>query len=280
MTRPGWERLWRHSYHLGCRWLLSGFRHGWRGARGGLCRLLVPLDPWRYYELGKVADQEFAGRCLDVSSPKLLPSLLQRERRGDWLAIDFFAAEIERWRWVDPALRLEIHDARALPFDPESFDVCLCISVVEHIAEDGDRQAMAEMWRVLRPGGILYMTTNVSLVPRDLYRTDRLWGEASTEIGGKVFYERHYSPEQITELLVSPPWEVLEQEYARQIDPYVEERFFRWAPLSYFWGGLLRRPCPSNFALSKEPDVLRPERHGVVYLKLRKPTDGPSASAR
>src|SRR5262245_65884272 len=79
---PGWLRLWRHSYRLGLRWLARGARNGWKGRRVGLQRLLVPLDPWRYYELGRVAEQPFDGRCLDVSSPKLLMSLLQHEGRG------------------------------------------------------------------------------------------------------------------------------------------------------------------------------------------------------
>jgi SAM-dependent methyltransferase len=42
-------------------------------------------------------------------------------------------------------------DARDLPFEDESFDVALCIHVLEHIPDD--RQALKEMHRVLRPGG-------------------------------------------------------------------------------------------------------------------------------
>ena len=79
---PGWKRLWRHSYMLGLRWLVRESRHGWPARRTGFVRLLVPLDPRRYYELGRIAEARFSGRCLDVSSPKLLPSLLQAEGRG------------------------------------------------------------------------------------------------------------------------------------------------------------------------------------------------------
>ena len=59
----------------------------------GVYRLLVPLEPWRYYELGRVASEPFAGDCLDVSSPKLLASLLQREGRGRWTAVDLLPDE-------------------------------------------------------------------------------------------------------------------------------------------------------------------------------------------
>ncbi len=271
MSQPGWERLWRHSYRLGWRWLLRGMRHGWRGARVGLCRLLVPLDPWRYYEMGKVAEQEFDGRCLDIASPKLLPSLLQHERRGEWVAVDLFRAEIERWRRVDPELRLEVQDARKLSYDDASFDHCISVSVLEHIAGDGDRQAMAEIWRILRPGGTLHLTTNVSSQPSEIYHDLPEWGEASTKVGKRIFFERHYSPEELEARLLAFPWGIAEREYALQIDAGIERRFYRWSPLSYLWGGLLRFSCPGNFEVSAGPEILQPDTHGVIYLRLRKP---------
>jgi len=265
---PGWQRLRRHSYRLGWRWLLSGARHGWRGARVGLCRLLVPLDPWRFYELGRAAEEDFDGDCLDVASPKLLPSLLHHEGRGRWLGIDLYRAEIERWRRVDPHLPLAVADATDLPYDDASFDHAICISVVEHLAGDGDGRAMAELWRVLKPGGRLILTTNVARTPRTLWRRDRIWGEASTEVDGKVFYERHYAPGELDERLLRQPWRLLRQEYARERDPTIHDRFVRRMPFSFLYGGLLHRTCPQNFVTGGTPDVLPQERHGVVYLVL------------
>jgi SAM-dependent methyltransferase len=46
-----------------------------------------------------------------------------------------------------------------LPFDDESFDVVLCDNVVDH-AESPER-IVAELVRILRPGGLLYFTVNV-----------------------------------------------------------------------------------------------------------------------
>ena len=46
-----------------------------------------------------------------------------------------------------------------MPFADSSFDVALCDNVVDH-AED-PRQIVAEIARVLRPGGLLYFTVNV-----------------------------------------------------------------------------------------------------------------------
>lgn len=51
----------------------------------------------------------------------------------------------------------EVADVRALPYATENFDKVLSISTIEHI--DDDAKAMYEMMRVLKPGGLLLMTT-------------------------------------------------------------------------------------------------------------------------
>jgi SAM-dependent methyltransferase len=231
----------------------------------------VPLDPWRYYELGRVAESEFGGSCLDVSSPKLLPSLLQHEGRGGWTAIDLFEQEIAAWRAVDPALSLAVEDATALTYPDASFDHTICVSVVEHVPDDA--LVMAEIWRTLRPGGVLHLTTNVGLESKDVFTDDRPYGAASKEVGGRVFFERHYSEDDIDRRLLGQPWQTLEREYARQIDRSIEERFYKRAPLSFAYGGLLRLRCPRNFETSGSIGLLGPGEQGVVYLRLRKPEE-------
>jgi len=49
-----------------------------------------------------------------------------------------------------------VGDALGLPFGDESFDVVVSSEVIEHTADAG--QAVAEMGRVLRPGGVLVLT--------------------------------------------------------------------------------------------------------------------------
>jgi SAM-dependent methyltransferase len=270
-TAPGWERLWRHSLRLAARWALTFGRHRRAGAKVAAQRALVPLDPWRYYEMGRVADEAFAGDCLDVSSPKLLPSLLQHEGRGRWTAVDLFEQEIADWRAVDPDLRLEVQDATALPYPDASFDACLCVSVVEHIPGDGDAAAMAEMWRVLRPGGVLHLTTDVAPRSRDILVEDRVYGQASREVEGGVFFARHYSPEDLEERLLARPWEVEHREFARQRNEELERRFYARAPWSYLYGNLLPLRCPGNFDVTAGFPDLSGREHGVAYVRLRKP---------
>jgi SAM-dependent methyltransferase len=247
-------------------------RHRGAGLRVALTRALVPLDPWRYYELGRLAEETFAGRCLDVSSPKLLPSLLQREGKGDWIAVDLFEREIQQWAAIDPDLQMSVEDATQLSFPDESFDACLCLSVIEHVMGDGDATAMAEMWRVLRPGGVLHLTTDVAPAARDIYVGEEIYGAASFRMDSeRVFFARHYAPEDLERRLLEMPWVVEHREFARQRDERWERRFYRATPWSYLAGGLLRVTCADNFEVGADVPDLSDRHHGVVYLRLRKP---------
>ena len=69
---------------------------------------------------------------------------------------------------LDPALaaplRLELDwrtgDLTALPLPDRAFDAVFCISVIEHLPEARIPGALAELRRVLRPGGRLLLTTD------------------------------------------------------------------------------------------------------------------------
>jgi SAM-dependent methyltransferase len=269
---PGWKRLWRHSYAIGLRWLVREARHGWPAGRVGFVRLATPLDPRRYYELGRIADADFDGRCLDVSSPKLLPSLLDAEGRGTWVCVDLFAEEIAAWRTIDPSLDLRVEDATALSFPDESFDHCLCVSVVEHIGGGKDADALSEFWRVLKPGGSLHLTTDVAARPRDVYVEDHVYGQASTVVDERgVFYKHDYTPLELEQLVARRAWEVLVREFATARNPNVERWYTSHLPWTTVAGPFLRFVCPSNFETSTSPTAIESAGEGVAYLQLRKP---------
>ena len=277
----GWRHLVTHSYRLGAGWLRRSPRHRGAGARAGLQRLLVPLDPWRFYEMSRVLEERFDGDWLDVSSPKLLMSYLQREGRSRWVGIDLFSREIDAWRTVDPSLDLHVQDARALEFPDGAFDGCLCISVIEHVPGDDDAAVMAEMWRVLRPGGLVVLTTNVARDPHEAFIGDRRYDEASVQVDdGRVFFERHYTADDLRARLLGLPWEVVTEEYVRMKHPGVHHWYARLAPTSYVAGGALRWVGPGNFLRIPAPGALRTGEMGVVYLVLRKPSNTDASLSR
>lgn len=57
---------------------------------------------------------------------------------------------------VGAAARTVEGDALALPFDAEEFDKVIAAEILEHIPDD--EQTMRELFRVLRPGGVLAVT--------------------------------------------------------------------------------------------------------------------------
>ena len=62
------------------------------------------------------------------------------------------------------AARFEVGSATLLPFPDAAFDVCLMPELLEHIADW--RACLNEAVRVLRPGGMVYISTSNRLCPK------------------------------------------------------------------------------------------------------------------
>lgn len=69
----------------------------------------------------------------------------------------------ERAAELGTSARFDVGSATALPFADASFDVCLMPELLEHV-EDW-RACLDEAVRVLRPGGVLYLSTTNCLCP-------------------------------------------------------------------------------------------------------------------
>jgi ubiquinone/menaquinone biosynthesis C-methylase UbiE len=105
-------------------------------------------------------------------------------------------------------LRLQVADARALPFDGGEFDYVLCIDVLPHIPEP--RQLLQEVVRMLKPGGTLVIDITNSwplwtlAYPSYLGRRPRRWlqiwrsGGVLPEWSKRV---RHHRRRQLVDML-------------------------------------------------------------------------------
>jgi len=60
-------------------------------------------------------------------------------------------------------IRLDVGTATSLPWADESVDICLCPELLEHVADW--ETCLAEVIRVVRPGGIVYLSTTNRLCP-------------------------------------------------------------------------------------------------------------------
>ena len=99
-----------------------------------------------------------------------------------------------------PNLSFQVADALDLPFAGESFDVAVCSQVYEHVPDA--RRMFDEIYRVLVPGGVCYLTANNRLrLMEPHYRLPllsvmpRRWAHRYLRITGKgsFYYERHAS---------------------------------------------------------------------------------------
>jgi SAM-dependent methyltransferase len=144
---------------------------------------------------------------LDVSSPRLVPLMLLDDRKQ--LVADLInpiAEDLESTASLATALHLSdrcrmrqvlLEDAG---FEPESFDLITSVSVVEHIPED--HEAIAKMWRLLRPGGRLLVTVPCARQACEEY-TNLDEYKLFEGSDGFVYWQRYYDQEALTERIWS-----------------------------------------------------------------------------
>jgi SAM-dependent methyltransferase len=133
---------------------------------------------------------------------------------------DLWKAEIEEWQRLvgaaDPAgqrfnrLSLEVADARKLPYEDASFDAAYSVSVIEHAEGERDSVVMAELERVVKPGGLVALTFPfrqefaIEYVDHDLY--------GQHYVGEPIFFYRHYDNTAVqSRLLEGRAFEVVEK---------------------------------------------------------------------
>ena len=256
----GWWPLYRTSVALG----LRALRHGNR-EREAFIRVVIPLDPSRYVELPwalEALDAKPRERVLDLASPKLLA--VELAKRGvEVVSVDELAEEVERWQRLATGvgdLTFEQADGRALPYEDATFDHACSISVLEHIPEPGDEEALRELaWRV-RPGGRIVLTMPYAEVAREDWVDRPKYVDHGEGDEGKHFFQRWYDDAAIERLLDAVPELELQRRDVVRLQP-------NWQPL-------YSRLFPWLIALGPLYGLLARERVGaggdVVRLVLRR----------
>lgn len=281
--------LVRYSVALGLRALRQR-----EARRAAAWRVWMPLDVDRVAELPWAAEQMLTAqprRILDLASPKLLALWLAENSGAEVVATDAWDAEITTWRQLaraaDPrgsrfdALRLEVADGTALPYQPGEFDTAFSVSVIEHIPGNGDAAAMAELERVLRPGGTLALTFPFRERFEEEFVQHDLYGQRYE--GEPIFFQRHYSLEAVRKrLLAGRKFEVLSQGLWRKGGvEHAQKGLHRLTPARWELGRFLGPVLPviGARALSPPVDVSEPGANNVMFLLLRRTRDdiGPAA---
>jgi len=238
--------------------------------------MLLPVEYIRCAEFRYVLAHLQAERgmtVLDLGSPKMLSMFMATRMETRVVAtdlIDYFFDEYETYARV--ALRdrdrykMETQDGRALTYPDASIDRIFSVSVIEHIPGDGDRTAMHEMARVLKPGGRACIT-----VPYDEKGYQEIYGREYWTDSDEAFNYRVYDRPTIRERLMDAPLELVNLSFCGERSTPVEDRIIHpRLPKLVKWSMFpFHLPLSRIFVTDLKED--EPSHKKVACLTLQKP---------
>jgi SAM-dependent methyltransferase len=127
------------------------------------------LKQAKYKALLRYAGDTSGKDCLDLGSDNGVISYLLRQRGGRWTSADLTDKSVDSIRGL-VGTNVERIDGVTMPFADGFFDLVIVIDLLEHVADD--RRCLAELSRILRPGGDLILNTPHAM-PRSLMRKVR-----------------------------------------------------------------------------------------------------------
>jgi ubiquinone/menaquinone biosynthesis C-methylase UbiE len=111
-------------------------------------------------------------KCLEIGCDTGVTSYFLRKRGGDWVSVDGDPEKVEIARKLVGG-QVDLTDGKTLNFPDATFDCVALIDFLEHIHTDD--QFIAEMYRVLRPTGIVYVTVPHTRAGKDLILNRLRW---------------------------------------------------------------------------------------------------------
>lgn len=167
------------------------------------------LDSFRFFEFDFFLKRlkDLKGRTiLDVSSPRLLYLFLLKKHAG--LKLIFTNPDkkdhsftLKFLNYLGYSANVGHHNllVQDLPHRPESFEIITCMSVLEHIPGDGDRDAVQKMWLMLKPGGRLLISVPCAKEPFEEYINLNDYDLYNMDNEGFYFGQKFYSEELLEE---------------------------------------------------------------------------------
>lgn len=208
--------------------------------------LLNPVSIVRYFEFDFVKsslDLINKLNILDVSSPYLFGfylcikeeinyTYLNPDKR-DLYNVESLANKLK----FTGAYTTDCADARTLDYADNTFDVVLSISVIEHVSGSDDSRVMKELWRVVKPGGLLILTFPVKKEYDEEFIFENIYNLDQEESEGKFFFQRYYDDKKIEGRLLSSldNFEIVEKKVFGEItNGFYDEYKKRWEKSGYW----------------------------------------------
>ena len=136
-----------------------------------------------------------------------------------------YAKHPERYVTADLESPLaDLHfDVQRIPLDDASFDVVVCNHLLEHVADD--RQALRELLRILKPGGLGVLLAPVDYARAETFEDDTITDPAErTRLFGQYDHRRVYGRDY-AERLRSAGFEAREIDYAARFTAEERRRY-------------------------------------------------------
>ena len=175
--------------------------------------LLNPVSIVRYFEYdfalrNFLSSSLTRNQILDISSPYLFGFYLASSFGGEYNYINPDKTDLSLVKKYSSKLKFTMKysadsaDATKLSFPANSFSQIISISVIEHINGNGDSEAIREMWRVLKPNGLLILTFPVAKVFEEEFSDKDTYGLNVQQVKEKFFFQRVYDENSIKERLL------------------------------------------------------------------------------
>jgi len=230
---PGLD-FFRYGRSLAFRLLIKGFPSP--------KLFLNPVSIVRYFEfdfalknLTKYSTDEIT--VLDISSPYLFGFYLAEHFSGNYLYLNPDKKDLSLVKKYSTKLTFNMNyktdeaDATKLHYENNSFTSIISISVIEHINNDGDLEAIKELWRVLKPDGILIITLPAGKIFSEQFRDDDVYGLNNSKINNEYFFQRIYDDETLRSRLLNQidNFTILDKEiFGESVPTFYREYEKRW----------------------------------------------------
>lgn len=175
---------------------------------------LDPVSIVRYFEFD-FAFKNFSKyasngeNILDVSSPYLFGFYSAEKFNGSYTYLNPDKKDLSLVKKYSSKLTFNMNyksdkeDATKLSYANDTFTSIISISVIEHINDNGDSKTMKELWRVLKPNGILILTFPVAKKFSEQFRDDDVYGLNNSQQNKKYFFQRIYDAETLKSRLLN-----------------------------------------------------------------------------
>jgi len=207
---------------------------------------LNPVSIVRYFEydfadkiMGNIADKTI----LDVSSPYLFGFFITNNIKCKYNYINPDQNDLQNVESLSSKIKFkgdyltDCIDGTKLTYPNKFFDRIVSISVIEHVNNNGDSEVLREMWRVLKPGGLLILTFPVKKEYEEEFISEDIYNLNREETEGRFFFQRYYDDKKIEERLLSSlnNFEIVEKKVFGEItEGFYDEYKKKWEKSGYW----------------------------------------------